>query len=440
MTYENFKNYISSRQKFGIKPGLSRIRKLLNLLNNPQNNLKYIHVAGTNGKGSVCHMLSSILEKSGYKTGLYTSPSVTSFRERFQINGNPISRKAVVSLFEEIRPYIDFLDSQNEYLTKFELETAMAFLYFAKQNCDIVVLEVGLGGKFDATNVISRTLSSVITSISLDHMNILGNTLEKIASEKAGIIKENGITISYPQDDKASFEIIKNTAVEKNNLFVNAAEFLDKVKVLESDIFKNSFYFRGKKYDLNLFGEFQIKNALVVLLTIDVLKNSNFNITKTAVKKAFETVSIPARFEKLSSEPLIILDGAHNLDGVKKLKETLIRYFEPQKTIAIVGMLKDKEYEKSLLELIPCFKKIILTPINNNRSLKYDDIEALSRSFSKKIISAKNVDEAIKFLKIENTLNFQKYNENFSVIICGSLYLAAEIRPKILKSLKTFQK
>lgn len=440
MTYKNFKEFVSERKNFGVKPGLSRIFKLLNLLNNPQNNLKYIHVAGTNGKGSVCHMLSSILEKSNYKTGLFTSPSVTSFRERLKVNGKMISKKEAVSLFEEIKPHLDFLDSQNEYITEFELETAMAFLYFSKKNCDVVVLEAGLGGKLDATNIIPSSLVSVITSISLDHMNFLGDSLEEIATEKAGIIKQNGTVVLYPQESPVVCEVIKKTATQKNNLFINASDFLDKIKILKSDLFENSFFFEKEKYDLNLSGNFQIKNALVVLLTAEVLKKSGFKIPKNVVKEGFKNINIPARFEKLSANPLIILDGAHNFDGIKKLKENLKENFDPQKTVAVVGMLKDKEFEKSIAELMPCFKKIILTPIENSRSLQIKDIKFLAQANSKKIVPAENTDRALEILKNELNLNFQKYKEKKSVIICGSLYLAAEIRPKILKNLKNFQK
>lgn len=438
MTYENFKKYVNQRKNFGVNPGLSRVLKLLELLNNPQKDLKFIHVAGTNGKGSVCHMLSSILEKSNYKTGLFTSPAVDSFRERFKINGKMISKEKVVSLFEEIKPYIDFLDLQNEYITEFELETVMAFLYFSRQNCDVVVLEVGLGGKFDATNVIPCPLVSVITSISFDHMSFLGDTLEQIAAEKAGIIKKNGITVLYPQENKVSYEVIKKTVLEKNNLLINAEDFLDKIKILKTEPFKSNFYFEDEKYDLSLSGKFQIKNALVVLLTIEVLKKFNFNITKSTVKEAFKSVSIPARFEKLSSNPLLILDGAHNFDGIKKLKENLIEFYDPQKTIAIVGMLKDKEYEKSISALLSCFKKIIMTPIKNSRSLKIGDIKDLSKTISEKIVPTEDTDCALKILKNELNLHLKKYNEYLSVVICGSLYLAEEIRPKILKDLENF--
>jgi len=440
MTYESVKEYIFSRKNLGIKPGLSRIYKLLNLLDNPQNNLKFIHVAGTNGKGSVCYMLSSILEKSGYKTGLFTSPPIISFRERFKINSKMISKEDVVLLFEEIKPHLDFLDSQNECITEFELETAMAFLYFSKQSCDVVVLEVGLGGKFDATNIISSSLVSVITSISFDHMNFLGNTIGKIATEKSGIIKENGVTVLYPQEDSVSCEIIKRVAIDKNNLFINAGEFISKIKILKSSTFQNEFYFENEKYDLNLSGTFQIKNALVVLLTAKVLKKLGFNIPKKSVKEAFKDILIPARFEKLSFNPLIILDGAHNFDGIKKLKETLVGSFEPQKTVAVVGMLKDKEYEKSISELIPCFRKIIMTPVDNERSLKIEDIEILKKTVSEKIFPVKNSNQALEILKDEINLNWQKFSSSTSAIICGSLYLAAEIRPKILKELENFQK
>ena len=259
-------------------------------------------------------------------------------------------------------------------------------------------------------------------------------------AEKAGIIKQNGTVVLYPQESPLVCEVIKKTATQKNNLFINAANFLDKIKILKSVPFENRFYFEKEKYDLNLSGKFQVKNALVVLLTIEVLKKMDFKIPKSIVKEGLKNINIPARFEKLSANPLIILDGAHNLDGIKKLKENLKENFDPQKTVAIIGMLKDKEYEKSILELIPCFKKIILTPIKNPRSLQIKDIKILAQTNSEKIVPAENVDCTLEILKNELNLNFQKYKENLSVIICGSLYLAAEIRPKILKNLKNFQK
>ena len=195
MTYDEVVKKIKNRQKFGIKPGLERIDKLLNLTSNPQKNLKFIHVAGTNGKGSVCSMISKILASSGYKTGLFISPEEVNFRERIQINNKMISEKELVDIFNEIEPYLDKLDSKAEYLTEFELVTALAFVYFSKFKCDIVILETGLGGRLDATNVIKKPLASVITSLSYDHVNVLGNTIEKIAKEKAGIIKPEGKTI-----------------------------------------------------------------------------------------------------------------------------------------------------------------------------------------------------------------------------------------------------
>ena len=184
MTYDKVVKKIRSRQKFGIKPGLERINKFLNLISNPQKNLKFIHVAGTNGKGSVCSMISKILARSGYKTGLFISPEVVNFRERIQLNNKIISEKELVDIFDKIEPYLNKLDSKAEYLTEFELVTALAFVYFSKFKCDIVILETGLGGRLDATNVIKKPLASVITSLSYDHVNVLGNTIEKIAKEK----------------------------------------------------------------------------------------------------------------------------------------------------------------------------------------------------------------------------------------------------------------
>ncbi|MBR1779511.1 MAG: bifunctional folylpolyglutamate synthase/dihydrofolate synthase [Clostridia bacterium] len=443
MTYEEVKERILSRQKLGIKAGLERIVKLLSLLNNPQNELKFIHVAGTNGKGSVCYMLSSILTKSHYRTGLFISPAVVSFRERMQIDGKMIAKDELISLYEEIKPYVDLLDLQGEPLTVFELLCAMAFLWFRQKKCHVVVLETGLGGRLDATNVIARPLASVITSVSFDHMDILGNTIAQIAFEKAGIIKENGVTVLYPQENAAASEIIKKVALEKNNLLVNAEDLLDKLKVLPSDLFTTKFSLFDEVYNLNLSGRFQAKNALVVLLVTKVLVGNSFKISKSTIQEAFLRIVIPARFEKLTSEPLIILDGAHNYDGILRLKENLSKYLAPQDTIAIVGMLKDKEYKKEICEILSCFKKIIMTPIDNPRSLQIDDIDDikdLSMTISGKITPAESSTAAINLAKKYMDVYFNKYKKSPVLVVCGSLYLASEVRPQILKIFKASKK
>lgn len=424
MTYDEVVKKIKNRQKFGIKPGLERINKFLNLISNPQKNLKFIHVAGTNGKGSVCSMISKILASSGYKTGLFISPEVVNFRERIQLNNKMISEKELVDIFNEIEPYLDKLDSKAEYLTEFELVTALAFVYFSKCKCDIVILETGLGGRLDATNAIEKPLASVITSLSYDHVNVLGNTIEKIAKEKAGIIKPEGITILSHQSFKEAIKVVEDAAKEMKNKFIYAD--LKDVNILDSSIKGSTFSVNSEEYFLSLPGLHQVSNAHTALLVINALKKYGFFAENSAVKTVLKKMKFPARFEVLNTTPTVILDGAHNFDGILKLKENINMYLKGKKLIGIIGMLKDKEYEKSISLILNSFEKIFMVPINNDRSLQLEDIEKLSNNLSSKIIPTSTVDLAVK-----NSLSILQNSD--ALVAFGSLYLASEIRPLLLK-------
>lgn len=424
MTYDEVVKKIKNRQKFGIKPGLERINKFLNLISNPQKNLKFVHVAGTNGKGSVCSMISKILASSGYKTGLFISPEVVNFRERIQLNNKMISEKELVDTFNEMEPYLNKLDSKAEYLTEFELVTALAFVYFSKFKCDIVILETGLGGRLDATNVIKKTLASVITSLSYDHVNILGNTIEKIAKEKVGIIKPEGITILSHQSFKEAIKVVGDAAKEMKNKFIYAD--LKNVNILDSSIKGSTFSIKSEEYFLSLPGLHQVSNAHTALLVVNVLKKYGFFAENSTVKTVLKNMKFPARFEVLNSTPTVILDGAHNFDGMLKLKENINMYLKGKKLIGIMGMLKDKEYEKSISLILNSFEKIFMVPINNDRSLQLKDIEKLSNNLSSKIIPTSTVDLAVK-----NSLAILHNGD--ALVAFGSLYLASEIRPLLLK-------
>ena len=424
MTYDEVVKKIKNRQKFGIKPGLERINKFLNLISNPQKNLKFLHVAGTNGKGSVCSMISKILASSGYKTGLFISPEVVNFRERIQLNNKMISEKELVDIFNEIEPYLDKLDSKAEYLTEFELVTALAFVYFSKCKCDIVILETGLGGRLDATNVIEKTLASVITSLSYDHVNILGNTIEKIAKEKAGIIKPEGTTVLSNQSFKEAIKVVEDAAKEMKNEFTYA-DFKN-LSILDSSIKGSTFSIKSEEYFLSLPGLHQVSNAHTALLTVNALKKYGFFSESSAVKTVLKNMKFPARFEVLKSTPTVILDGAHNFDGMLKLKENINMYLKGKKLIGIMGMLKDKEYKKSISLILSSFEKIFMVPINNDRSLQLKDIEKLSNNLSSKIIPTSTVDLAVK-----NSLAILHNSD--ALVAFGSLYLASEIRPLLLK-------
>lgn len=424
MTYDEVIKKIKIRQKFGIKPGLERINKFLSLISNPQKNLKFIHVAGTNGKGSVCSMISKILASSGYKTGLFISPEVVNFRERIQLNNKMISEKELVDIFDKIEPYLNKLDSEAEYLTEFELVTALAFVYFSKCKCDIVILETGLGGRLDATNVIEKPLASVVTSLSYDHVNILGNTIEKIAKEKAGIIKPEGITVLSKQSFKEAIKVVEDASKELKNEFIYAD--IKNVSILDSSIKGSTFSVNSEEYFVSLPGLHQVSNAHTALLVVNVLKKYGFFAENSAVKTVLKNMKFPARFEVLKSIPTVILDGAHNFDGMLKLKENINMYLKGKKLIGIMGMLKDKKYEKSISLILNSFEKIFMVPINNDRSLQLKDIEKLSNNLSSKIIPTSTADLAVK-----NSLAILQNSD--ALVTFGSLYLASEIRPLLIK-------
>ena len=289
MNYNEALNYIHSLLVFGSKPGLERISELLNKLGNPQDDLKFIHVAGTNGKGSVCTMLSNIYMKAGLKTGLYTSPYVVDFRERIQFNGEYIEKDILAELCKQVK-------NTNVVVTEFEFITAMAMLYFKYKKCDIVILETGLGGRFDATNVIKENLASVITRIDFDHTAYLGDTLEKIAMEKSGIIK-NGPTICYPLQEKQAEETIK--AYSKKFVLPNT----DNLEILNSDDFGNRFIYNNEEYKTTLSGEHQIYNALTVIETV---KTAGVSVSQNHITEGIASASIPARLEVISEKPLVV--------------------------------------------------------------------------------------------------------------------------------------
>ena len=303
MNYQESLRYIEETHKFGVRLGLDNIAKLLELLGNPQDKLKIIHVAGTNGKGSTCSFISTILTESGYKVGLYTSPFLETFTERIRVNGINIPEEDVARIVTIIKSKIEQMVSEGySYPTEFEIVTAMAFYYYCEQKVDFVALEVGLGGRYDATNVIKNSEVSVITSISLDHIGILGDTVEKIAYEKGGIIKENGTTLVYDQSEEVK-NVIKQICKENNATYIEAK--FDDIKVKQSDIYSQTYdcIIDGEKYEdleIKLIGEHQINNSILALNTIKYLKEKhNLNITEDTIKKGLINTKWPGRIEKI---------------------------------------------------------------------------------------------------------------------------------------------
>lgn len=423
MDYINSLNYINSLLKFGIKPGLGRIKKLLHLMGNPQNNLKFIHVAGTNGKGSICHYVASILKSAGYKTGLFTSPFVLDFRERIQINDNLIDKSELAEIVSFIKPIADQMMHGGEELTEFEFITAVAMQWFASQKCDFVVLEVGLGGRLDATNVIETALVSVITSISLDHTNILGDSIQEIANEKCGIIKPNIPIVIYPEQESSVIDTIK-TCAEKNNCNIIVPQKTDITATLRTP-FSSTFTYSGHTYQINLAGKHQITNAITAIEVISELKRQGFKISNSEINFGLQKTQFIARLECISKEPFVILDGTHNPGGALILRSYLDENFKDKNLIAIIGMLKDKDVELVLQRTLPFFSKVIVTKPQNPRELSEDDLSVIAKKYCNDVVIAKNHEDAVALAERELS-NFD------GLFVFGSLYLASNIRPILL--------
>lgn len=367
-TYKQALDYLYSLTNYEIKStftyapqyfDLARVERLLASLGDPQRKFKSVHVAGTKGKGSTCAMLASILQAAGYRTGLYTSPHLHSFRERIQVNGEIIPEADLAAWVEHLRP----LAEQDKELTTFEVATALAFAYFAQMGVEIAVVEVGLGGRLDATNIV-QPLVSVITTIGHDHMHILGNTLTQIAAEKAGIIKESTPVVSAPQH-RAAMAVIERKAAEKHAPFYPVGhdwEWKATYYGLDGQEFTATGQLRpplsssGVSYNglrIPLLGKHQLRNAAVVLATVETLRQSGIRISEPALRRGLRDVVWPARFEVMGCHPRFVVDGAHNVDSARSLAVTLRQYFPGKQPWFVLGILSDKDIPAILHQLLP---------------------------------------------------------------------------------------
>ena len=406
MNYNETLEYIHSLGMFSKPAGLERIKAVLEKLGNPQNSFKSIHIAGTNGKGSVSCMLSSVFKTAGYKTGTFISPFIIDFRERIQINGEFISENDLVICAQKIK-------EQGIELTEFEFITAAAFYYFAKRNIDILICETGLGGRLDATNTLENLACTVITKIGLDHTAVLGDTFEKIAKEKCGIIRDCP-TVTSPYQNEEALTVIKNTACE---LYVPETEFLT---VKTKDINGNTYIYKEKEYEIGLCGEYQIENSLIAIETI---KRSGYDICYDAVYEGLKNARFPARLEVISKSPLVIIDGAHNPDGAQVLEKELSKF--SGKVTAVIGMMKDKDVNDVLsLTLKHCKRCVAVTVPNLPRSMGGDELSALASRYCESEY-AYDLKTAIK-TAVETA-------GGEPIFIFGSLYLASAIRPLLHK-------
>lgn len=423
MTYEEAEKYVHSLSRFSSYPGLDRMRCLLEKLGNPQKKLKFIHVAGTNGKGSVTTLCANILQRAGYRTGLYISPYVTEFRERFQINGQMIGQKDFARLLEKIIPYAEEMKMQGDGINEFECNTALAFLYFAEQKCDVVCLEVGLGGRCDSTNIIDTALVSVITAISLDHTKVLGDTVAQIAHEKAGIIKATTSVVTYPKQDDDALVVIMEECAKKNSSLIMPN--IGGLHITNADIFGSDFCYGNQCYHIGLVGKHQVYNCLMVLEVMQILTQMGYVIPREAMLDGISQTKFPARFEVISSKPLIVIDGAHNYSGMKALAQTIkeLRCFPK---VAVIGMLADKDYTEAVKLISPLCKQICTVPIDNPRSLSPQQLKNSIQPYCQEVTAYSSREEALQ-------MALEKLEEEDTMLICGSLYLAGEMRLAVLQ-------
>lgn len=409
--------------RFGSVLGLERMTVLLEKLGNPHKDLKVIHVAGTNGKGSVCRYIYEALRAEGYKAGLYTSPFLEVFNERIEFDGSYISDSDLDFYTDKVLEKVKEMTEEGlESPTEFEVVTAVAFLYFKEMNTDFVVLEVGLGGRGDSTNVVEHPLVSVITSISFDHTDRLGHTIPEIASEKAGIIKEN-VPVIVGTDREDAVKVFSEKADALNAPLYMAREC--KYTILEDglDYCRFSVMINQREYVLSvsMIGKHQIENAITALYAIVIMReNGTLNISDEAVSEGFACAKQIGRFEILHKNPYVIIDGAHNPDGTRVLKDTVMKHFKGKKILILMGILADKE--KELIDnMLLISKEFIITEPDNPRKMKGEDLAGYIESRGGKCIVYKNPGDAVRYAKSQ--LN------DYDLLLCsGSLYLIGEIR------------
>ena len=396
MNYREAMAYVEELKQYGTVMGLETMRALCARLGDPQNSLKFVHIAGTNGKGSVLAYVSTVLQTAGYKVGRYVSPAVTDYRERFQVDGRMITQSALCSCLERVKTAAEAMAEEGmAHPTLFETETAAAFLYFLDKKCDIVVLETGLGGASDATNVISDTLVAAFTSISMDHMDILGGTLEKIAAVKAGIIKNKCCVVSAKQPPEV-MKVLRQTASSCRAKFFTADAA--RAKNVRYGAAKQRFsYDRYKDIEIGLLGQFQTENAVVALEVIMALGRLGYPVAEAKLRQGFAQTKWPARFDVIGKKPLFIADGAHNEDASLKLAQSLRFYFPDRRIIYIMGMLRDKEYDKVVRNTCELAEHIItLTPPVPGRALHAYELAQTVRQYHDSVTVADSVQEAVE--------------------------------------------
>lgn len=424
MNYTEALDYIHHINWQFCNPGLERTRELCQKLGNPEKKLRFVHVAGTNGKGSFCAMLSSILQAAGYKTGLYTSPFIRRFNERMQVNGTPIDDEELAKITEYVKP---FADTMQEKPTEFELVTAIAFEYFHRHSCDVVVLETGLGGRLDSTNVIETSLLSVITGIAFDHTAILGNTLQAIAAEKAGIIK-SGIPCLFGGENGSAYRTVRNVAQIKNApvYTVDRSSLSIREMTLDGTVFDYKEY---QSLHIPLLGSYQPINASTVLTAVSILREQGMKIGEDAVYNGLASVAWPARFELISKDPVILYDGGHNPQGIKAAVKSIQAYFPERKVNLLSGVMKDKGFDEMIELLKPIANCVYTVTPNTPRALSAG---SYAEDFRAHNIPATAFDELEA--GVQAAVN-ESREQGLPLICLGSLYMYNDVVDAIRKAL-----
>lgn len=422
--YSLTKNLRYSPEKFN----LSRMTHFLELIGDPQKDYATIHVAGTKGKGSICAMIASILSHSGYKTGFYSSPHMTDFNERIRIGNHLIPHEEIAAYVDDLKPFIGQVDQ----ITTFEITTALAFKYFSDQKVDFAVIEVGLGGRFDATNVVTPKVS-IISAISFDHTKILGNTLPKIAFEKAGIIKNN-IPVIVSKQKSSAMKMIQSIALERNAPLVDANgsfRVISGQKTLEHQEFmiKDDSSSTGW-VKLPLIGSHQLDNARTAYAVIDKLRDQGVKISAAAVKHGFEQVDWPGRLEILQKNPLVIIDGAHNPDSFRNLAKTIKDYLPERKVIFVLGVSEDKNIRAMLRIIKPVIDTLVITKSTHPRAMETEKIQGLAKIIGISSMCVEKIEDA---RKIAERLS----NENSVIIVSGSIFIAGAFREMYIKNVRS---
>lgn len=396
MNYREAMDYIEELKPLGSVMGLESMRGLCERLGNPQDRLKFIHIAGTNGKGSVLSYISTVLQTAGYKVGRYISPTVLDYRERFQVDGRMITQAGLCKYLEPVRKAAEAMAGEGAaHPTLFEIETAVAFLYFLDKGCDLVVLETGLGGSLDATNVINTTVAAVFASISMDHMEILGDSLEQIALAKAGIIKDRCYVISARQHPEV-MKVLRQAALLRKAKFFTAD--VDKARNVKSGMTKQHFtYDKYKNLEISMMGRFQIENAVVAVETLLMLGRCGYPVPEEKLREGLMQAKWPGRFQIIGKRPLFIADGAHNEDASLKLAESIRFYYADRRIIFIMGMLRDKEYDKVIRNTFALAEHVItVTPPIKERALPAYELAQAVREYHNSVTVADSVQEAVE--------------------------------------------